>query len=107
MRKKKMIWVIIKHPKDKRGHAEQIPNNLETLQAIVGGSIETLTVAKDMVIICNANGLEESLPYNCDVAGVPLLGTIIVAGVRGDEFASTPISVQKWEKEWLSHKEEA
>ena len=35
--KKKMIWVIIKHPKDKRGHAERIQNKLQMMQEIVVG----------------------------------------------------------------------
>ena len=105
--KKKMIWVIIKHPKDKRGHAEQIPNELDMFQAIVGGSIETLTVAEDMVIICNANGLEEGLPYNCEVAGATFLGTIIVAGVRGEDFANVPITIPAWERNWLTGKGES
>lgn len=33
-----------------------IPNTLEELQAAVGGYIETVTIASDVVIICNEEG---------------------------------------------------
>lgn len=103
MKKQKYIWVIIKHPKDKRGHAERIPNSIETMMEIVGGDLELLTVAENLVIICNADGVENGEKYNCDVMGVPITGTLIVAGVRGEEIINTPITVPQWERHWMTY----
>lgn len=68
----------------------RIPNTLEALQKIVGGYIETVTLSSNMVIICNEEGRMLELPYNCDVCGVGFCGTIIFAGIDGEEFADVP-----------------
>ena len=39
-----------------------IPNTLEELQAAVGGYIETVTIASDVVIICNEEGACRGFP---------------------------------------------
>ena len=41
-----------------------IPNALEELQATIGGYIETVTIATDVVIICNEEGRLQGLPHN-------------------------------------------
>lgn len=69
---------------------QTIPNELEALQTIVGGYIETVTLATDLVIICNEEGKLLDLPYNCDICGASFVGTIIFAGINGDEFADVP-----------------
>ena len=83
------IRVIIKRP-DEQGHVSWISNTLENLQRTVEGYIEAVTVAKDCVILCNEEGRLRGLPHNCTVCGVDFCGTIIVAGVRGEDFSSIP-----------------
>lgn len=68
----------------------EIENTLEALQKEVGGYIETLTLTQDAVIICNEEGRLHGLPYNCTLCGAAFVGTILLAGVDGDEFTDVP-----------------
>ena len=47
-----------------------------------------MTFATDAAIICNEEGRLMGLAHNCTVLGVDFCGTILVAGVKGDEFSS-------------------
>ena len=92
----KTIRILVKPP-GKKPHVEYVRNELRSFQNIVEGCVETVTVADDLVIICNEEGRINGLPYNCSVMGVPFVGTIIFAGVKGDEFASCPrINTDIW-----------
>ena len=84
------IRVIIKDP-GKKPRCVNISNTLENLQKTVGGYIETVTIASDMVIICNEEGRLQDLPYNCNVCGIDYVGTIIFCGVSEDEFCDVPV----------------
>lgn len=88
------IRVIIKDP-GKKPRCVNISNTLENLQKTVGGYIETVTIASDMVIICNEEGRLLDLPYNCNVCGIDYVGTIIFCGVSEDEFCDVPVSFGK------------
>ena len=90
----KKISVLIKEPWVKPRHVN-ISDSLENLQKTVGGYIETVTIAEDLVIICNEYGWINDMPYNCTVCGCALFGTIILCGVDGDEFADLPMT---WDK---------
>lgn len=88
---KEIITVLVKHP----GHPPfmvYIANTLEALQCLVGGYIETVTIATDLVLICNEEGFLRGLPDNCQLLGMRLVGTIVLAGVKGDEFDDVPMS---------------
>lgn len=69
-----------------------VENTLEALQAEVGGNIETLTVAEDLVLIvdeegkCNGKPIEESFALR----GMILHGTVLMVGTDGEEFADVP-----------------
>jgi hypothetical protein len=78
--------IILKKEPEKEIELTTIENDLKSLQEAVGGYIETVTLAKDLVIICNEEGAIEDLPYNCEVLGVNFYGTILFAGAQGDEF---------------------
>lgn len=67
-------------------------NSLENFQTAVGGYIEVVTLAEDLVIICNEEGRLKGLPYNCDICGVSFVGDIIFVGVKDEEFADLPIN---------------
>ena len=81
------ILCVIKDPGEPP-RVEHIENTLEALQKAVGGYIETFTIATDLIIICNEEGLLHNLPYNCHIANCPFVGTIVAVSAKGDEFAS-------------------
>lgn len=83
------IKVFVKEP-GKAPALRSVPNTLKALQSIVGGYIETVTVADNLVIICNKEGRLQGLAYNCKITGVDFVGTIIFAGADGDEFTDWP-----------------
>lgn len=84
--------VLIKEP-GKKAQLKNISNNLNTLQEIVGGYIETVTFDK-AVVICNEEGLLKGLPFNCEIkreikgkdVSAKFVGTIIICGIDGEDF---------------------
>ncbi len=86
------IKVIIKEP-GKYPVEKSISNTLETLQKIVEGSIEAVSPAPGLCIICNEDGKLKNLPYNITMFGIDFVGTLILVGVDGDEFADVPIKL--------------
>ena len=89
----KMIQVIIKRPGEKPKHV-MLSNTLKAMQEVVGGYIETFTFAEEACIICNSEGKLEGLPFNVNLFGEDFAGTIIFAGIKGDEFADFNV---KWD----------
>lgn len=85
--KDKTIQVYVKRPGEKP-KLKTIENELKTLQSIVDGYIEIVTLTKDLVIICNEDGKLLGLDYNCRILGEDFVGPIIFAGKRGAELAS-------------------
>ena len=84
------IYAIFKNP----GHEAYetfVPNTLEGLQSIVGGYIETVSFAADMVVICNEGGRLIGLPHNCSIAGVDFCGPILLVGIKGEHFCDFPL----------------
>ena len=88
----KQIRVMRKRP----GEAPEfitIDNTLEALQAEVGGYIETITIAEDVVIICDEEGKLKEKPHNCRLFwSLDLVGTIVFAGRRGTRFSNVPLN---------------
>lgn len=93
----KKIKVLIKDP-GKKPRSVAVSNSLENLQKHVGGYIETVTIASNAVIICNEEGRLMGLPHNCNICGVDFVGTIIFAGVKGDNFVDFPADYQAAKK---------
>ena len=73
------IRAIVKRPDEMYGHMTNISNSLKNLQNTVEGYIETVTVASDLVIICNEEGVIRNLPFNCELCGHQFFGTLITA----------------------------
>lgn len=71
----------------------EINDTLQDLQREVSGYIETVTLAEDVVIICDEEGKLKDRPDNCEIGGIMFVGTILIVGVDGDEFASCPDDV--------------
>ena len=93
---KDRIKVIVKMPHEDAGHIEVINNDLHSFQTLVGGYIETVTPASDLVLIVNEEGIISDLPYNCNLFGYDLFGNVIIAGVDGENFTDVPISLKTW-----------
>ena len=51
---------------------------LKVMQSLVGGYIETVTLADDVVILCDEEGRLKDLPDNCEIGGVMFVGTILI-----------------------------
>lgn len=94
---KDIITVLVKHP-GHPPHMVMVKNELEPLQKLVSGYIETVTICSDLVLICNEDGLLRGLPDNCQLCGMQLVGTIILAGVDGEEFDSCPLTISQAKK---------
>lgn len=86
-----MIQVIM-CPVDRSPYVTNISNKLETMQKIVGGYIETVTIGKT-VIVCNEEGRLTDLPENPSVPG--FVGTVFICGFAGDEFADIDPTIKK------------
>ncbi|MBR5948634.1 MAG: DUF3846 domain-containing protein [Clostridia bacterium] len=88
MSNNKMIKVIIKEP-GKAPYYDTIPDELRILQQYVDGNIETVTLG-DTVIVCDNEGRLKGKPMNCSLADIAFCGTVIIAGVDGEDFADAP-----------------
>lgn len=89
------IKVIVKRPDEPVGHIEEIDNTLEAMQKTVGGYIETMTL-DDTVLIMNEEGMIRGLPENFNILSSTIYGTVIVAGINGDEFGNVPFNLEQW-----------
>jgi len=81
--------IYIKEP-DQAPRQLVIPNDLHTLQELVGGYIETVTLFENLCIICDEEGLLKKKPFNCEICGIGFVGTILMVGIDGDEFTDVP-----------------
>ena len=75
---------------DERQRIVLVDDTLKALQAEVGGYIETVTIASDVVVICNEEGVPLGMPYNCRFVDVDFVGPILVVGRNKDEFCDVP-----------------
>lgn len=94
----KKIKVVIKTP-GLKPYATWVSNSLENLQKHVGGYIEIVTLAENMVIICNEDLKLRNMRFNCEVCGEEFRGPIIFAGRDKDgELASLPVDFKQFKK---------
>ena len=67
-----------------------IENTLEKLQWIVDGYIEAVSLTRDLVAICDEEGRLKGKEHCCNIAGADFVGTIIIAGIDGEDFGDLP-----------------
>ena len=109
MMSEQKIRVLTLHPDSKKPNMTSVSPSLENLQRYVGGYIEVAKIAKDLVVICDEEGRLKGKPFCCNILGVNFVGDIIIAGMKGAEFADIPISYaeakryfpQLWKEERL------
>ncbi len=88
------IKALIKRP-GRPAEMVWFANTLESYQRVVDGYIETVTLASDLIIICNEEGRMLGLPHNCNICSMDFFGTIILTGSKGDDFASLKYSPEQ------------
>jgi hypothetical protein len=89
--------VIIKEP-GKKPKRRTVTNKLATFQKVVGGSIETVTLAENIVLVVNEDGIPLGLPYNCNMFGHTIYGTLMLVGTEGEDFCSLPYEIELSER---------
>ncbi len=69
-----------------------IENDVDPICAELGGHMEAVTIAKDLVILCDEEGRLKGKAPNITFKGLGLdfVGTILVVGVDGEEFCDVP-----------------
>lgn len=90
--------LIIRKEPGKEPEVKQVKNELEALPNEVGGYIECVTQMQEgVVVICDEEGMCKGKPYNMAIGGITFVGTILVAGVDGEEFCSLkPEQINRW-----------
>lgn len=98
----KEVMAIVKRPDERFGQMMHISIELEDLQKMLCGYIEAIPHPgkDDCVILCNEDGKLQRLPFNMWIPGDYLVGTVIVLGIDGEDFAPVPIEFSEW-KEWV------
>ena len=86
--KEAQILICIKEPGEDPRIEPLFDNTLEAFQKAVGGYIETVTLASDLVLICNEYGRINESPYNVTIGGCDFYGPVLAVGIADDEFAS-------------------
>ena len=98
-RKSEKINVIIKYPGEPLGHVEAVENTLKTFQDLVGGNIEVVHLPKDTIAVINEDGKFRELKENFPLPwGDVIVGSAVLCGTSGDEFADVPITLGEWGK---------
>lgn len=82
---------IIVYEPNKEPYIEDIDGSLKSMQGVVGGYIETLSLMSDCVIVCNEEGAPMSLPLNCKLSRnnrgwIKLFGTFFLCKAKGEEL---------------------
>lgn len=83
--------IIFKEP-GRVPEIRDIDGSLETLQKLVGGNIEPITLNNGMVILCDEDGKLKGKEPNIYLERIKdtLVGNIIFLGEDGEEFADFP-----------------
>lgn len=66
--------------------AEVVENTLRSMQELVDGPIECITIASDLALVCNEEGRLLGLSPSVTILGVQFVGPVAFVGVRGEDF---------------------
>lgn len=92
------IKAIIKRPDEEIGHMTNISPSLENLQKTVGGYIETVPITEKVMLLCDGEGKLKNREPNIWIGQELIVGTVIILGVKGEEFDDIPINFQTWKE---------
>lgn len=70
-----------------------VENDVDAICAELGGHMEAVTIAEDLVILCDEEGRLKGKAPNIALKGlgVDFYGTILIVGVDGEEFCDVPL----------------
>lgn len=108
--KKEPVIKVLKVEPDDVPHVIELPNELEAMQALVGGYIEVFPLADGVAIVCNEegkmNGMKLNRPiYHEGVMVEVIAGTFFIAGddISIGEFVSlTNEQIAQYRKRFYS-----
>ena len=87
--KENQILICIKEPGKEPRVEPLFDNTLEAFQKAVGGYIETVTIAEDLVLICNEEGKLQGMQGNRRLEnGSVIAGPFLIVRDGGSDFAS-------------------
>jgi len=90
----KTLYTLVKQP-GKDVSVGYIENDLKAIQDKVGGHIETVTISDELVFVYNEEGLITDEKFNFALGDIHFFGTIILLGVKKDEFTDCPITIKE------------
>ena len=88
----KQVYALVKYP-DRDVTVTYVDNELKALQEKVGGKIETVTVSEDLVFICDEESYIKKAKFNFSFGDTQFFGTVLLLGIKGDEFTDCPLTV--------------
>ena len=68
--------------------AEVVENTLRSMQELVDGPIECVTVTEDLAILCNEEGRVRRLSPSASILRMQFVGPGAFVGVRGEDVMS-------------------
>ena len=83
----KILRVLVKRP-GLPLRAEVVENTLRSMQELVDGPIECVTVTDDLAIVCNEEGRIRGLSPSASILRMQFVGPVAFVGVRGEDFMS-------------------
>ena len=80
----------------------EIPNELEHLQMMIGGYIETVPwyFYNGMIMLVDEEGKLNHRPENFAFRGDVIVGSAMWVGTKGEEFTDCPYSLEEFRKRW-------
>ena len=80
----------------------EVENELEPLQLMVGGDIETVRWPAGLrtIMLVDDEGKLKCRPVNFPFHGDLIVGSVLWVGVKGEEFADCPYDLDDFRKRW-------
>ena len=80
----------------------EVPNELEHIQRMIGGYIETVPwyFYQSMIMIVDEEGKLDRRPVNFEWHGDQIVGSVLWCGVKGDEFYDCPYTLEEFRRRW-------
>lgn len=75
--------------------AKEVDNTLESMQGLVGGYIEAINIEDGLVLIVDEEGKIKGKELNFYLPGDIVVGTAMLVGEKGEEFADVPEYARK------------
>ena len=89
------MTAIIKRP-GQPAFSKEVENNLQSLQKLVGGYIETVSLPRGICMIVNEEGKLQGLQPNFRLDHDLIVGTAVFVGVSGEEFCSLSVDQENY-----------